>query len=391
MDYDYIIVGAGAAGLSLAYQLGQSPLAHQTILLIDPNATRRNDRTWCFWEIGNGPFEAVVSRRWEYLWLYDNQWSARLAIAPYQYKLIQGIDFYRFVDEWIAQRPNITRLYGSVDRLVELPDGVAAIVGGKQYTARFAFNSVYRPTPTPPGYHTWLQHFKGWVITTRQPVFDAEAATFMDFRIPQAGDVRFGYVLPFDAHTALVEYTIFSPQLVSQSEYEVGLQRYISGQLGIDQYDITHIEYGIIPMSDVPLPLRPSPHVLNIGTAGGMSKPSTGYTFQRIQRQTRQIVANLVKEGHPFYPQPTFNRHALMDSILLNVLDAGRTPGHRFFANLFRHNPIQRVLRFLDEETTIAEDMALMSTVELAPFVIAALAVAWGRMSGLGRRAFEMG
>jgi lycopene beta-cyclase len=391
MDYDYIIVGAGAAGLSLAYQLGQSPLAHRTILLIDPNVTRRNDRTWCFWEIGNGPFEAVVSRRWEYLWLYDNQWSARLAIAPYQYKLIQGIDFYRFVDEWITQRPNITRLYGSVDRLVELPDGVAAIVGGKQYTARFAFNSVYRPTPTPPGYHTWLQHFKGWVITTRQPVFDAEAATFMDFRIPQAGDVRFGYVLPFDAHTALVEYTIFSPQLVSQSEYEVGLQRYISGQLGIDQYDITHIEYGIIPMSDVPLPLRPSPHVLNIGTAGGMSKPSTGYTFQRIQRQTRQIVANLVKEGHPFYPQPTFNRHALMDSILLNVLDAGRTPGHRFFANLFRHNPIQRVLRFLDEETTIAEDMALMSTVELAPFVIAALAVAWGRMSGLGRRAFEMG
>jgi len=213
----------------------------------------------------------------------------------------------------------------------------------------------------------------------------------MDFRIPQAGDVRFGYVLPFDTHTALVEYTIFSPQLVSQSEYEVGLQRYISGQLGIDQYDITHVEYGIIPMSDVPLPLRPSPHVLNIGTAGGMSKPSTGYTFQRIQRQTRQIVASLLKEGHPFYPQPLFNRHALMDSILLNVLDAGRTPGHRFFANLFRHNPIQRVLRFLDEETTITEDMALMSSVELMPFVVATLAVAWGRMSGLGRRALEMG
>jgi len=391
MDYDYIIIGAGAAGLSLAYQLGQSPLAHQTILIIDPNVTRRNDRTWCFWEIGEDPFEAVVSRRWEHLWLHDSQWSSRLAIAPYQYKLIQGIDFYHFVDNWIAQRPNITRLYGSVDRLVELPNGVAAIVGGKQYTARFAFNSVYRPVPTPPGYHSWLQHFKGWVITTRQPVFDAEAATFMDFRIPQAGDVRFGYVLPFDTHTALVEYTIFSPQLVSQSEYEVGLQRYISGQLGIEQYDITHVEYGIIPMSDVPLPLRPSPHVLNIGTAGGMSKPSTGYTFQRIQRQTRQIVASLLKEGHPFYPQPLFNRHALMDSILLNVLDAGRMPGHRFFANLFRHNPIQRVLRFLDEETTITEDMALMSSVELMPFVVATLAVAWGRMSGLGRRALEMG
>lgn len=391
MDYDYIIVGAGAAGLSLAFHLGQSALADQTILIIDPNHIRQNDRTWCFWEVGDSPFEAVVSRRWEHLWLYDKHWSARMAIAPYRYKLIQGIDFYQFVDHWLAQRPNITRLQGSVDRLVELPEGVAAVVGSRKYTARYAFNSVYRPVPTPPGYHTWLQHFKGWVIKTPQPVFDAEAATFMDFRIPQAGDVRFGYVLPFDTCTALVEYTIFSPQLVSQTEYEIGLQRYIAEQLGIDRYEITHVEYGVIPMSDVPLPLRPSPHVLNIGTAGGMSKPSTGYTFQRIQRQTRQIVASLTKEGHPFYRQPLFNRHALMDSILLNVLDAGRTPGHRFFANLFRHNPIQRVLRFLDEETTITEDIALMSTVKMMPFAIATLAVFWGRMSSLGRREWEMG
>ncbi|WP_298819548.1 lycopene cyclase family protein [Chloroflexus sp.] len=391
MDYDYIIAGAGAAGLSLAYHLGQSSLADHSILLVDPNSTRRNDRTWCFWETGSGPFEAVVSRRWDHLWLHDEYWSARLAIAPYQYKLIQGIDFYRFVDAWMAQRPQITRIQGTVERFIELPDGVAVVVGGKTYTARFGFNSVYRPQPTPPGYHSWLQHFKGWVITTPQPVFDAEAATFMDFRIPQVGDVRFGYVLPFDTHTALVEYTIFSPQLVSQAEYEAGLQRYIAGQLGIDRYEITHVEYGVIPMSDVPLPVKPSPHVLNIGTAGGMSKPSTGYTFQRIQWQTRQIVESLIKNGHPFYPQPRFNRHALMDSILLNVLDAGRTPGHRFFANLFRNNPIQRVLRFLDEETTLAEDVALMSTVELMPFVFAAMAVFWGRVSALSRRELEMG
>jgi lycopene beta-cyclase len=385
--YDYIIAGAGAAGLSLIYHLGQTALRDRRILLIDPSTSRSNDRTWCFWETQPGPFEAVVARSWDHLWVADAYGPVRMPIAPYRYKLIQGIDFYRFVDEWIAARPNIERLTGTVEQFVEREHGVAALVNGELYEASYAFSSIYRAEPPPRGYHHWLQHFKGWVITTPQPAFDPSAATFMDFRVPQYGDVRFGYVLPYNERTALVEYTVFSAQLESQQHYEAGLRQYLHETLAIRDYTISHVEYGVIPMSDTPMTLRPSPHVLHIGTAAGMSKPSTGYTFQRIQRQSAQITAQLLHDGTPFYRADPLSRHALMDSVLLNVLAQGRIPGHEVFAFLLRRNPIQRVLRFLDEQSALYEDIGLMATVYWPAFSAAAVDVLLGRIRHrLGQR-----
>jgi lycopene beta-cyclase len=381
--YDYIIAGGGAAGLSLAYQLGQAGLDDRRVLLIDQVRKTQNDRTWCFWEAGAGPFEPVVARRWSHLWLHGDRRSERLSIAPYSYKLIQGGDFYRFMEEWLAARPNVTRLLGRVEAIAERDGGVAVTVDGRTYTGCWAFTSIPATTPPPRGYAAWLQHFKGWVITADRPVFDPDAATFMDFRVPQGEHVRFVYVLPYDAHTALVEDTYFSPTLLPQEVYDAGLRRYIAEQLGLASYAITHVEYGVIPMTDMPFRRRRSPHVMNIGTAGGMTKPSTGYTFQRIQRQSRKIAASLLASGQPFYDEPPVSRHALMDSVLLNVLDSRRVGGKEFFMQLFERNGPQRVLRFLDEDTTLLEDLALMATVDIPAFTAATLDV-------LGRRA-QMG
>jgi lycopene beta-cyclase len=379
-DFAYIITGAGAAGLSLVYHFGQTDLAQQRVLLIDQSPKTRNDRTWCFWESGDGVFEPVVFRSWDHLWFYGEQQAERLKIAPYRYKMIQGGDFYRFVNDWVATQPNITRLYDTVERVEEAAGGVTIWVDGQPYHGRWAFNSIYRPEPQRPGYHSWLQHFKGWVITTPKAAFDPGAAIFMDFRIDQGADVRFGYVLPYDERTALIEYTFFSSELVAQEVYDAGLKQYINEYLGIDSYAIQHVEFGVIPMTDIPFARRPSPHVMNIGTAGGMTKASTGYTFQRIQKQSRRIVESLLTTGQPFYPESLLKRHALMDSVLLNVLDSGRESGKAFFHRLFSKNSPQRVLRFLDEETSLWEDLALMSTVNVPAFMVATLDVASQRV-----------
>jgi lycopene beta-cyclase len=374
-DYDYLIAGGGAAGLSLVYHLGQAGLQGRRVLLIDQERKAKNDRTWCFWEAGAGPFEPVVARSWSHLWLHGGRRSERLSIAPYRYKLIQGGDFYRFMDDWLTGQPNVTRLQGRVEALGERPGGAAVTVDGRTYTGDWAFTSIPATTTPPPGYAAWLQHFKGWVITAPRPVFDPEAATFMDFRVAQGSHVRFVYVLPYDAHTALVEDTYFSPAVLPQEVYDAGLRGYIAEQLGLDRYEIGHVEYGVIPMTDMPFPRRPSPHVMAIGTAGGMTKASTGYTFQRIQRQSRRIAASLAATGQPFYPDPGLSRHALMDSVLLNVLDTGRVEGKAFFTRLFERNSIQRVLRFLDEESSPLEDLALMATVDIPAFTSGTLDV----------------
>lgn len=387
-DFTYIIAGGGAAGLSLVYHLGQAGLLDGRVLLIDQVRKAQNDRTWCFWEAGAGPFEPVVAHRWGHLWFHSDGDSRRLAIAPYTYKLIQGGDFYRYMDAWLAGQPAVTRLQGRVEAIADGPGGVTATVDGKVYRGRWAFNSIPTPTPPPPGYAALLQHFKGWVIRAPRPVFDPGAATFMDFRVEQGRDVRFVYVLPFDEYTALVEDTYFSPAVLPQEVYDRGLRRYIAEQIGLDSYVIEHVEYGVIPMTDVPFARRPSPHVMNIGTAGGMTKASTGYTFQRIQRQSRQIVERLRATGQPFYTEPPLSRHALMDSVLLNVLDTGRERGKTFFEQLFSRNSPQRVLRFLDEETSLLDDLALMTTVNIPAFMVSSIDVAGRRaLARLGLRA----
>ncbi|GEM83047.1 lycopene cyclase family protein [Meiothermus hypogaeus] len=380
--YDYIIAGAGASGLSLAYYLMQAGLREKRILLLDRAPKTSNDRTWCFWEVGEGPFENVVFRKWNRIWFHGEGISSRLEIAPYTYKMIRGLDFYAFMNRWVSEQPNIVVRYGEVSHIAEREGGVEVGLEGQTFRGRWAFSSLYRPPPQNPRYHYLLQHFKGWVVRASRPVFDTEAATFMDFRVAQQEAVRFVYVLPFDAQTALVEYTLFSPELLPPEAYDAGLREYLKGILGLESYEILESEFGIIPMTDAPFPRRQSAHVINIGMAGGRTKASTGYTFRRIQEQSRRMAEALQRTGQPFYPEPALNRHAWMDSVLLNVLGKQRSPGKQVFSDLFRKNPPERVLRFLDEETGWLEDLQIMASVDIPAFLRATLDVLGMRWQG---------
>jgi lycopene beta-cyclase len=373
--YDFIIAGAGAAGLSLAYHLVQAGLGDKRILLLDRAPKTTNDRTWCFWEIEENPFEAVVFRKWNQIWFHGEGISRRLQIAPYAYKMIRSLDFYAFMNRWIEQQPNISVQYGEITHIREGEGGVEVGLEGRRFVGRWLFSSLYKPPLKNPRHHYLLQHFKGWVVRASGPAFDAEAATFMDFRVEQQGEVRFVYVLPFDVQTALVEYTLFSCELLPPEAYDAELRAYLEGLLGLERYEVLETEFGIIPMTDAPFVRQPSPHVMNIGMAGGCTKASTGYTFRRIQKQSRRIAQALVQTGQPFYPEPNFSRHAWMDSVLLHVLEKQLSPGKKIFSNLFRKNPPQRVLRFLDEETNLLEDWQIMASVDIPAFLRAALAV----------------
>lgn len=371
--YDYIIAGAGAAGLSLVYHLVRAGLGDKRVLLVDRERKTHNDRTWCFWEKGEGPFEPLVFRRWPKVWFHGEGISECLDLAPYRYKMIRGIDFYTFMDRWLYTQPQITRLYGAVGAVEE----GRVWVDGEPYQAEWVFDSIYRPAPRRPAYHYLLQHFKGWVVESPGPVFDPGAATFMDFRLEQQGAVRFAYVLPYDERTALVEYTLFSPALLQPEEYDRGLQDYLERFLHLRDYTVQHEEFGVIPMTDAPFEAHPSPWVVPIGTAGGRTKASTGYTFQRIQHHSRQIAENLARYGKPLGDKPGFDRHYWMDSLFLNALSKGREEGRAFFSRLFRQRPVAQVLRFLDEETSLAEDLRLMTAVNVPAF----LAAGWDVMA----------
>ena len=383
--YDYLITGAGAAGLSLAYHLNRSGLTDKRILLLDRAPKTGNDRTWCFWETQPGPFESLVFRAWDCISIHSQDFTAKLEIRPYRYKMIRAADFYRFMEDWLMAQPNIERAWDEVVSVESDPDhAMVRTRGGRVYRGSWAFNSIlFTPPAARPAYHFLLQHFLGWVIHAPRPVFEPAVATLMDFRVDQGSDTRFVYVLPLDAQTALVEYTVFSPALLVRDEYVRPLARYITEQLGVSNFEVQHEEFGVIPMTDIPFSGCYGPRVISIGTAGGDTKPSTGYTFQRIQRRTRRIAWSLKTTGVPPADRLLVSaRHALLDSMLLNVLSRGRLPGWRVFVDLFARNPTQRVLRFLDEDTTLREDLLIMRSVNLPAFLAATADVLRSRLLG---------
>lgn len=382
--YDYIIAGAGAAGLSLVYHLIRAGLGDRRILLIDPSRKTANDRTWCFWEIGDNAFEPIVFRRWRRVAFYGERFSRALDLDPYCYKMIRGVDFYRFMDEALAGRPNIARSFGVVERVEDNADGAIVYVNGAAYHGAWVFNSI--PPQLDSGsangdYHYLLQHFAGWVVVAPEPAFDPSTATLMDFRIAQQGECRFCYVLPFDARRALVEFTVFSPRLLERDTYDREIKAYLRDFLDVSRYEIEHVEFGVIPMTDAPFETFPGWRVVNIGTAGGCTKPSTGYTFLRIQQQAQRIAHALKTTGQPRYTvSPLQRRFGLYDSVLLNILDKQRYPGFKVFTDLFTRNPAARVLKFLDETTHLTEELGVLTSTWYPPFVAATLDVTLGRL-----------
>lgn len=399
MHYDYIISGAGCAGLSLLMRMISSgKFEGKKILVADRDlqphlrlkttaGITRNDRTWCFWEKDEGLFEPIVHRKWSELYFFGENYESLLNIDPYRYKMIRGRDFYEHCFEVIRKNPDIELREGNIEGFQTTKRGAIVTIDGIHYEGDYIFNSIlfgdvshfaHRSPKTQVGlkhgsqYYFLKQHFKGWVIRTERPVFDAKKATLMDFRPSQAHGATFAYVLPFSETQALVEYTLFTRDLLKPEEYDEALKTYITQNVTTEKYTIEESEFGVIPMTN--FPFRPyEGNVVNIGTAGGQTKPSSGYTFQFIQKYTKNLVDTLIATGKPFITMDTSGRFSFYDSTLLQVLDRKKIEGKRLFTDLFRHGDVQTVLKFLDNETTFREDINIMRRLPKGKFAMAAL------------------
>lgn len=370
--YDYIIAGGGCAGLSLAYQIHKSSLNQKSILIVDKSPKTTNDHTWSFWTKQPTDFEAIVYRSWQQLHFLHPKGNQLIKLKDYQYQTIRAIDFYNFVIEALKTNPNIDWLFGEITDLKNEADGGSIAVNGQTYQGNWLFNSCFAPDSIqqqPNKYFYLQQHFKGWLINTNQDYFDTTTPTLFDFNIPQQNAVRFMYTLPFSPRQALIEYTIFSEQLEEQQHYDQQLKQYIKQQLGIKSYDIEEVEWGVIPMSTHPMPRQNGSFIINIGTNSGRAKSSTGYAFTRIQTEAKQIVQALIQTNQPVVSFKNKRQYLLYDSMLLHIMQHKGGQIRDIFAQLFKNNPIDRLFRFLDEETTLWEDILVMNSVPPVPFL----------------------
>ncbi|TXD47791.1 lycopene cyclase family protein [Polaribacter sp. IC073] len=375
MKYDFIIAGAGCAGLSLLYKILQEPtLQKKSILMIDKDTKKNNDRTWCFWEKNAGSFESIVHAKWNTLEFLSTDFEKKLALGSYTYKMIQGIDFYNFVLNYAKKFTNVTFLQENIVAITSDAFSATVKTTDNLHTAKTVFNSTNLFNPKMNEENSLLQHFKGWVIKTAQPKFNPEIGRLMDFRVSQEHGATFVYVLPTSTTEALVEYTLFTPTILEKEMYASALKKYIKEELKIKDYSISHEEFGVIPMSLAKFEKNPKKNIINIGTSGGFTKASSGYTFQFIQKDVTEIVENL-KLGKnlnlaPSYKDKLYNWY---DRTLIDVLLSKKLTGRAVFSRIFKKNSPEKILAFLGNESTLLEDIAIMKTLPLKPFLVSGI------------------
>jgi len=372
--FDYIIAGGGCSGRSLAVRLlPYLKAANKRVLLVDNIAKKANDKTWCFWEEKPDLFEPVVCRKWKHLSFSSSFTHQESNIYPYQYKMIRSADFYAYTDKILAKNHHIIILKGTVENLYTENELACAVIDGEKYSSDYIFSSIPQiQIKKPERYQYLLQHFLGWIIETRDTVFDAERATLMDFKTSQQAGPSFVYVLPLTSRRALVEYTVFSEQPLVGRDYIDALKDYITQQLQCNDYTIEEQEYGIIPMSDHPIQGKKG-RVIYLGTAGGFTKGSTGYTFRFIQKHTAAIVEQLLKSGTPNIPPIFPKRFRTYDATLLHLLASNRVSGEEIFSTMFQKNNTTQILKFLDNETTLTEELHIFKTLNKKEFARALL------------------
>ncbi len=381
-EFDYIIIGAGCAGLSLAWHLLQSGSQAQ-VLIIESAAAKGNDRTWGYWSAKSGPFDPLASVSFQQAAFLSNTFEATLDMEPYVYRVIRSEDYYQFIKKDLAQHSQFSFLHAKAGAVQHHDDHATVKVDNKVFKAGYIFDSRFDGPAFAPGpkFLNLKQHFMGYVIKIKAPVFENAPLRLFDFRVPQDGKMRFMYIIPYDAHTALVEYTLFSAELLSQVDYKRAIEVYIKDTLSLkeDDFQIEETEFGVIPMSNYPFWKDSNGRHIKIGSAGGSSKASTGYTFLRIQRHMAALAKALVNGDKVKPYRPAF-KYQLYDSIMLDVIQRHGGSGAQVFTDLFRHNKAAEIFRFLDEDTTFAEDLKIMASVPPLLFLKSLIHVALNQL-----------
>ena len=378
--YDYIILGAGLSGLTVALRMSRDPFfGSKQIAIIDKDQNKGNDRTWCFWETRADLYEDSVSYQWSKVLIKGEQIDQNIDIAPYSYKKVKSNDLYAYAKKELSQHSNITFIKGLVQNIKEQEQTVHVVLESKTITAQHLLNSIYTPSLLEQQRQKIVlrQHFIGWFVKTKEAVFNPEIATYMDFTVPQNGNCRFMYILPTSENEALLEYTLFSKDLLPTSTYETAIKKYLNN-LGATKYEIISKERGSIPMTTYDFTQHNTNRILHIGTAGGWTKASTGYTFKHTLKKSNALIPFL-KSGKPFTSYTLKNRWSFYDSVLLEVLAKHNDRGSAIFTGMFKKGKAVHIFKFLDEESSFWDELKVIWSAPKLSFIKAAFRVAFSR------------
>jgi lycopene beta-cyclase len=157
-----------------------------------------------------------------------------------------------------------------------------------------------------------------------------------------------------------VETTVFSTQGYALEKYEAIWKSYWDRRFGGIAFELVKEEKGSIPMSISSFALEEN-GIIRIGTAAGQVKASTGYAFTRMNEDARQIVGGMSRK------KPT--RFRFYDRLLLSIIknDTAKIPF--VMSQLFKSVSMPRILAFLDEKSTLSQEINIFCQLPIRLFL----------------------
>ena len=339
-EFDYVILGGGCAGLSLAYQLDiNNKIKNKTLAIVEMREEYKRDKTWSFWKITDHNFDDCIIKSWNNFTINIKSETYEVLNKEYPYQTIDSGLFYQKILKQLKKNKNIE--YFKNTNELKLENSII-------------FNSF--PKKENHENELW-QHFKGLEIETSKNTFDDEIFNLMDFDCDQKKNVHFFYTLPFAKNRALIETTWLSKiDDKSLKDYDIQLETYIKDTLKIKDYKINYEEEGAIPL------FYPRNKVdknkINIGSSGGMTRLSTGYTFLNIQEHSKYLVNN-IEQIQNVKPYHIGKKYEFLDKIFLNVLKSHPDKMPKIFFNMFKAPP-KKVIKFLSNKSNIFDDLSII-------------------------------
>jgi len=370
MDNDLLILGGGAAGLSLARRLAEQGATAPRTLVLEGRSDYADDRTWCFWMHPSAQLTHLVRRRWAKVSLASSTERVLVDCAEFPYALLPSGGFYQESCELLAQSERVRLALGvAVHGAPRKVDGLWEVeTTAGVHRARWIVDT--RP-PAPPaaGAAVLWQSFLGAEVECSGPVFDPTVAEIMHFTTGEAGQILFHYLLPLSPTRALLEVTAFAPAPSGPDAFRAELNRFIEQRLEGRPYRIRREEHGILPMG---LP-TPTPSVdttyVRAGLMAGGARASSGYAFQRIQRWAEACARSLAEGRGP-------QAHAAdgwvlrqMDALFLQVLRRRPELAPTIFLAMFRQVAPARLARFMSDQGTLMDDRAIIAALPPGPFL----------------------
>lgn len=367
--FDYIIVGAGCSGLSLAYEMNVKNLFNdKTCAIIDKRKEFNRDKIWSYWNIYEHSFYDCLINKWDKFCVKKNQNEIILDCENFQYQSIDSQKFYKKILDNLNSNKNIKLILNkSVDKIYENKDEAIVQCSDEIFRTDIIFNSSLDNKTTKES--ELFQHFYGCEVVFDENVNLPEYPIIMDFNCNQDSWVHFFYTLPMGKNKIFIENTwISNEKSFAFERYIAEINYYIQNNLNYKKkYKTNYSEIGSIPMFHFKNNMKYK-KLINIGTAGNLTRKSTGYTFLNIQKSVKQIVINISKKQN-IKESSVSLKYNYLDNIFIKVLLEKKGSMHEVFFDLFKKNKTKDIVKFLSNTSNWFEDLKIILSMPKLIFI----------------------